>query len=68
LNDFAFKEDKLDPAIAMLFGAFVVKGPTLEIDRIKRFILEETHCRLVFQHKDDRYLRIEVQKNCRSLI
>ena len=62
MTDFAFKEDKLDPAIALLFGAFVVKGPTLEIDWVKRFILEETRCKLIFQHKDERYLRIEMQK------
>jgi len=63
LNENVFLgREKPDPAEALFFGAFVVKGTSLEIDRVKRFILEESRCRLIYQHKDERYLRIEVKK------
>jgi hypothetical protein len=49
---------KLNPLEPLLFEAHVLKGQTDELDRIKKFILEETNVRLVFQTRSERYLRI----------
>jgi hypothetical protein len=49
---------KLNLLEPLLFETHVLKGQTDELDRIKKFILEETNVRLVFQTRSERYLRI----------
>jgi hypothetical protein len=49
---------KLNPLEPILFEAHVLKGQTYELDKIKKFILEQTNVRLVFQTRSERYLKI----------
>jgi hypothetical protein len=49
---------KLNPLESLLFEAHVLKGQPAELDKIKKFILQETNVRLVFQTRSERYLKI----------
>ena len=40
------------------YAAFVVKGDPEEIAKLKEHILEETTLRLIYQHRDSRYLKV----------
>ena len=47
-----------NPAENLFFTGIVVKATSSDSERIKRFILEETSARLIFQHQDVAYLKI----------
>ena len=48
----------INPAENLFFTGIVVKTTSSDSERIKRFILEETSARLIFQHQDVTYLKI----------
>jgi hypothetical protein len=40
------------------YGAFIVKGNPEEITALKEHILKISTLRLIYQHKDNRYLKV----------
>ena len=53
-----FENFKLEPEDTLFFAGFVVQAPVPQIEKIKKVILSEEKCRLIYQHKDVRYLKI----------
>jgi len=53
-------KEKIDPAETLFFAGFIIQTTSKEFERVKKFILEETTARLIYQHRDERYLRINV--------
>jgi hypothetical protein len=51
---------KIDPAETLFFAGFIIQTTSKEFERIKQFILTQTMARLIYQHRDERYLRINI--------
>ena len=49
---------KLNPVEPLLYFGNVYKTTPSENGRIKRFILEQTNARIIYQHQDFAYLKI----------
>jgi len=52
------RKQKIDPSETLLFAGIIVKATPKDIERIKQFILTQTTARLIYQHRDERYLKI----------
>jgi hypothetical protein len=57
-TDKATQNPNFNPAETLFFTGIIVKATSLDSERIKRFILEETLAKLVYQHQDIAYLKI----------
>jgi hypothetical protein len=53
------KNQKPSPEQDILYCGLVIKAPLETIRQIKQYILAETDAKLIYQHKDVRYLRVE---------
>ena len=51
---------KIEPSETLFFAGIIVKATSKDIERIKQFILTQTMARLIYQHRDERYLRITI--------
>jgi hypothetical protein len=52
------RKQKIEPSETLLFAGIIVKATPKEFERIKQFILTQTTARLIYQHRDERYLMI----------
>jgi hypothetical protein len=61
VEEYSFNAETTSPSEPLgkqPYAAFVVKGDPEEITKLKEHILEETSLRLIYQHKDSRYLKV----------
>jgi hypothetical protein len=62
-TDKIIQKTNFNPAETLFSTGIVVKATSLDSERIKHFILEETSAKLVYQHQDIAYLKIVRDEN-----